>query len=321
LRSWRLIVALLAISGVTAMAQDQNAPAAQQDQSQQGQSQQNQQQNQPQQNPVSPGQSSPEQTPPPQNPAAQNQSSQGQSGQNPPQGQNDKASQENEKKQDIPGAVAEATKKFGQLTLNKVVDWENGWLTGPYVGKDRELVAMTGQQRWKIYLEQTFTLPGDYFKRMVSATFDQWRNSPPQWGQGWGAFGERFASREGHFIASNSLAALGDAALKYEPRYDQCKCDGFLPRTRHAIVRNFLTYDQSEKELRPQWALYGGAFGGGVIATSWKPHPRNALVNGGWGMVGQAAYGIMFNFFTEFAGDINQKVKAKINQRKINERK
>jgi hypothetical protein len=63
--------------------------------------------------------------------------------------------------------------------------------------------------------------------------------------------------------------------------------------------------------LRPQWALYGGAFAGAVIATQWKPHPRNALVNGGWAVLGQAAYGSLLNFFIEFAGDINRKLGAK----------
>ncbi len=231
--------------------------------------------------------------------------------------QKDTSNRETRKKQDVPlAAVGQATKKLGEVTLNKVVDWESGWFTGPYVGKNRELVAMTAQQRRRIYLEQTLAEPSDYFKRMISAGFDQWRDSPSQWPEGWGGYGERFASREGQFIAANSLAAMGDAAMKYEPRYDQCKCSGFRARTWHAILRNFVTHNQSERELRPQWALYGGAFGGGVIATSWKPHPRNALANGGWGVLGQAGYGALLNFFTEFAGDINSRLKARMNARR-----
>ncbi len=223
----------------------------------------------------------------------------------------DTSNPETRKKPDLPLQAVEATKKLGEVTLTKVVDWESGWFTGPYVGKNREIVAMTAQQRRRIYLEQTLAAPSDYFKRMISAGFDQWRDSPSQWPEGWGGYGERFASREGQFLAANSLAAMGDAALKYEPRYDQCKCSGFRARTWHAILRNFVTYNQSERELRPQWALYGGAFGGGVIATSWKPHPRNALANGGWGVLGQTVYGTMLNFFTEFAGDINRKLEAR----------
>jgi hypothetical protein len=113
-------------------------------------------------------------------------------------------------------------------------------------------------------------------KRMFAAGIDQARGAPSQWGGGFGGYGTRFASREGQFIAANTLAYLGNAALKYEPRYDQCRCSGFRPRTRHAILRNFLTYNRSEQELRPQWALYGGSWRG-LVSTAWKPRPRNAF--------------------------------------------
>ena len=122
---------------------------------------------------------------------------------------------------------------------------------------------------------------------------------------------ERFASREGQFISANTLAYLGNAKLKYEVRYDQCSCSGFWPRTRHAVLRNFMTYNQSERELRPQWALYGGAFGGGLISTAWKPHPRNGFAEGGRAMLGQAGYGALLNFFIEFSTDINRTIGAK----------
>jgi hypothetical protein len=207
--------------------------------------------------------------------------------------------------------AADATKKFGEATLVKVRDWESGWLTGPYVSKNRELVPVTARQREQIYLQQTLTTPSAYFKRMFSATVDQMRDVPSQWPEGWGGYGERFASREGQFIAANSLAALGDAALRYEPRYDQCKCGGFRLRTRHAIVRTFLTYDRSERSRHPQWGLFGGAFGGGLIASTWKPHPRNPWADAGYATLEQAGYGALLNFFTEFAGDINRKLGAR----------
>jgi hypothetical protein len=262
---------------------------------------------------------------PPDNPSPQNQSAsdQNQSQQNPTPQNQPAPDNQNENPNSPQGAkerkrqvkAVEATRKFGEATLYKITDWERGWLTGPYVGKNRELVAMTAEQRRQIYLQQTFTVPSDYFKRMFSAAVDQIRDSPSQWPEGWSGYGERFGSREGQFIAANSLAALGDSALKYEPRYDQCKCSGFVHRTRHAILRNFLTYDQSERQLHPQWAMYGGAFGGGLISTAWKPRPQSTLRNGAFGMLGQAGYGALLNFFTEFAGDINRKIDAKIQRR------
>jgi hypothetical protein len=213
-----------------------------------------------------------------------------------------------QKTKDVTMQAVQATKSAGTAALLKARDWEGGLLTGVYVEKGRPLVPMDGQQRMEIYLQQTLTTPGAYLKRMFAAGIDQARGSPPQWSGGWGGYGERFASREGQFIAANSLAALGNAKLKYEPRYDQCQCSGFWPRTRHAIMRNFLTYNESEQELRPQWGLYGGSFGGGLISAAWKPHPRNAFAEGGRAMLGQAGFGVLLNFFVEFSTDINRKI-------------
>jgi hypothetical protein len=207
--------------------------------------------------------------------------------------------------------VAEATKQAATATLVQLRDWETEWLVGAYVSRNHRLVTLTGEQRKRLYLQQTVLTPGAYLKRMFDAGIDQARGVPYQWDDGWAGYTERWASREGQFIASNSLTALGDAKLGYEPRYDQCRCRGFWPRMRHAMVRNFLTYDRSEQEMRPQFGLYGGAFGGGMIATAWLPKPRNPFAEGGYAALGQAGFGIVANFFTEFAVDINRKLGAK----------
>jgi hypothetical protein len=206
--------------------------------------------------------------------------------------------------------AAVATKNLGQAALLKARDWESGWLTGVYVEQGQSMIPLTVKQRRETYLEQTLTTPGAYMKRMFAAGIDQARGAPSQWDDGWGGYAERFASREGQFITANTLAYMGNAALQYEPRYDQCRCSGFWPRTRHAIMRNFLTYNETEQQLRPQWALYGGSFGGGLLSTAWKPHPRNGFAEGGRAMLGQAGYGSLLNFFIEFSTDINRTIGA-----------
>ena len=212
--------------------------------------------------------------------------------------------------------AAVATRNLGQAALLKARDWEAGWLTGVYIPEDRPRVPVTRKERQEIYLEQTLATPGAYMKRMFAAGIDQARGAPSQWDDGWGGYAERFASREGQFITANTLAYMGNAALKYEPRYDQCRCSGFWARTRHAILRNFLTYNESEEQLRPQWALYGGSFGGGLVSTAWKPHPRNGFAEGGRAMLGQAGYGSLLNFFIEFSTDINRTIGAHKRARK-----
>jgi hypothetical protein len=207
--------------------------------------------------------------------------------------------------------AVDMTKNAAQSQLIRARDWESTWITGVYVGRDQPLITPTGKQRKQIYLRQTLTTPGAYLKRMFGAEIDQARGVPSQWDDGWGGYAERFASREGQFITANTLAALWNAKLGYEVRYDKCKCDRAWLRTRHAIVRNFLTYDRSEEHLHPQWALYGGAFAGGLVATSWKPRSQNALTNGGYAVLGQVGYGTLLNLVTEFAREINRKQGVK----------
>lgn len=213
--------------------------------------------------------------------------------------------------QDKTRQAAAMTKAAAEASLKRARDWESGWITGIYVGKSRQLVPMTAQQRTDYFLRQTFTTPEAYMKRMFAAGVDQARGVPYQWDDGWTGYVERFTSREGQFFTSNSIAALGNAKLGYEVRYDKCKCLGIKPRLRHAIMRNFLTYDRSEENLHPQWALYGGAFGGGLVSTAWKPSPKNAWANGGWAVLGQAGYGALVNLITEFSTEINRKQGVK----------
>ncbi len=213
--------------------------------------------------------------------------------------------------QDMTKQAVGMTRDAATTGLLRARDWESSWIAGIYVGKNRKLVPMTGQQRLNYYLRQTFTTPEAYMKRMFAAGVDQARGVPYQWDDGWVGYAERFASREGQFFTSNSLAALGNAKLGYEVRYDKCKCSGFRRRMRHAIWRNFFTYDRTEQNVRPQFALYGGALGGGLLVTAWKPGTRSAWANGGWAVLGQAGYGSLVNLITEFGTEINRKQGVK----------
>jgi hypothetical protein len=187
------------------------------------------------------------------------------------------------------------------------------WLYGAYVPKDVPLEPLTADQRFKLYLRQTFTTPGIYVKTLFFSVGDQINNSPPAWGQGWEGYARRVGSRQAQFVVQNTLSAFGNAALGYEPRYDRCRCSGFWQRTGHALHRNFVTYDRNENEriIRPQVALYGAAFAAGVVAGTWKPSDRDLVAEGYRGVVTQAGFGMAANWIGEFAPDIIRKVRGK----------
>jgi hypothetical protein len=253
--------------------------------------------------PQNPQSDAPKQAPPPQ--TAPDQSSQ-----NPPQAPPQNPPQKKEEGGNAAQAVGNMGAKLAQAGFTKVRDWEEGLIVGTYVAKNHTLVPLNGQQRAHLYLQDTLTTPAAYWKRMFEAVIDQARDAPPQWGGGFEGYGKRFASREAQFIIANSFAALGNARLGYEVRYEQCRCSNPLRRATHALARNFYTYNRSELEKRPQWALYGGAFGAGMISAAWKPN-HNVLNQGLLGVAGQAAYGTLFNLFIEFSTDINRKLGSK----------
>ena len=251
------------------------------------------------------------------------------SGQMPPQGSSQKTPQNSgqapqKENPDAPSASKEKessanpVRQVGELTehaatagLIRARNWESTWIEGVYVRRDQPLIRLTTRQRETIYLRQTLTTPGAYLKRAFGAAIDQASGTPRQWDDGVGGYMERFASREGQFITANTLAALGNAKLGYEVRYDKCKCDGLWPRTRHALLRNLMTYDRSEEHLRPQWALYGGALGGGAVSAAWKPSHPNAFAEGARAMAGQLGWGTLINFVTEFSKEINRRQGVK----------
>lgn len=232
----------------------------------------------------------------------------------PPQSTPASEEKKDDNKQEPPNPAQAAAQKTKDATVGALTfarNWEASWVTGVIIRKNEERIPLTSEERRQYYLKQTFTTPGAYMKRMFAAGFDQVRGVPYQWDDGWAGYAERFASREGQYIAYNSIASLGNAMLKYEPRYDRCRCTKFKQRVGHAILRNFLTYNDTEEQLRPQLPMYVGAFAGGMISSAWKPNPRNAWADGGRAAAEQGGYGVAWNLFLEFAGEINRKLGAK----------
>ena len=200
-------------------------------------------------------------------------------------------------------AVDQQSPRDKQINVN--------WIYGAYVPKDVALEPLTNEGRWRLYLRQTYTTPGIYVKTILFTTRDQIQNSPAEWGDGIEGYAKRVGSRQAQFVIQNSLSAAGNAVAGWEPRYDRCRCDGLWPRTRHAIIRNFVTYDRTEKALRPQLFSYAAAFGGAAIAATWYPGNPNVLVKGYQGAITQVGVGIGVNWLAEFAPEITRVIRRK----------
>jgi hypothetical protein len=197
---------------------------------------------------------------------------------------------------DAPSAEATAARQEKQINVN--------WLYGSYVPKEVPMESLNGKRRFKLYIRQTYTTWGIYLKTTLFAISDQHHHSIPEWGDGFEGFAKRLGTRQAEFVIQNSVISLGDGLVGWEPRYDRCRCSGLWPRTRHAMVRNFVTYDRTEKSLRPQLFTYAGAFAGAVTATTWEAGTINWRVEGYQAAITQVPIGIGINLIGEFAPEV-----------------
>lgn len=197
----------------------------------------------------------------------------------------------------------DAESKDNQINVN--------WLYGSYIPKEVPIRPLDAHMRLKLYVRQTYLTWGIYAKTLFFAARDQASNTYPEWGGGFDGFAKRLGTRQAEFILQNSVIALGDGLVGWEPRYDRCRCDGFWPRTRHALIRNFVTYNSTEKSLRPQLFPYVGAFVGSVTATTWTPGKQKWQVKGYQAVITQIPVGMGINWLGEFAPDIVRVIRKR----------
>jgi hypothetical protein len=190
---------------------------------------------------------------------------------------------------------------------------EVNWLYGAVVPREVPLEPLDVHERFDLFFRGTFTTPGLYGETSILALHDQFvhGNVTSPWGPTLSGFAKRLGTREGEAVVQNSITALGDGLLGWEPRYDRCRCDGFWRRTRHALVRDFVTYDVTEKSLRPQIMPYLGAFSGAALATTWEPGNPNWKIEGYQAAVLQMAAGLGVDLIGEFGSDIARLFRGK----------
>jgi hypothetical protein len=208
----------------------------------------------------------------------------------------------------VPSCIAQEPAKAPATPVTSVnTTLPVNWIYGAYLPKGAPIQPLTGDERFKLYLRQTYTTPGIYVKTGFFAIHDQIKETEPDWGDGASGFGKRLGSIQAGNIIQNSLTSLGNAAVGFEPRYDRCSCDGAWPRIRHAVVRNFITYGGADdKGIRPQIMSYAAAFGAGVTVASWEPNYPSVLTKGYQSVVTQAWVGVVVDALAEFAPDIKR---------------
>jgi hypothetical protein len=136
---------------------------------------------------------------------------------------------------------------------------------------------------------------------------DQWRDSPPEWGQGMAGYGRRYGSKTGTRAAENGIGFLTAAALHQDPRYFRSGETGFWRRTQYAAKATIVTRSDSGHRSIAIWKISAN-YGAQFVSNTWQPDRvtpvPDTLLRGSISM----GYDAASNLFKEFWPDIRQRV-------------
>lgn len=125
-------------------------------------------------------------------------------------------------------------------------------------------------RRFHTYLLSTFG-PIQMVTLAAGSAISHADNVPPEWGQGWGPYGQRFLSDVGSSTVNGTTNFLLGEALHLDTKYYPCTCKGIWPRVRHALISSVTARagDDGHRVFSPPAVVspYAGAFS----TLAWYP--------------------------------------------------
>lgn len=104
----------------------------------------------------------------------------------------------------------------------------------------------------------------------IGASLDQWRDRPGQWGEGWGPFGERYASHVGQYAIQRSIMFPVQAIDHEDTRYFRSKRPTLQGRVGDALLQTVWRHDDNGG-MMPAFSEFLGDYGAAAVARSWWP--------------------------------------------------
>jgi hypothetical protein len=140
---------------------------------------------------------------------------------------------------------------------------------------------------------------------VVGASFDQLRDRPGQWGEGWGPFAGRYGSHVGYYIVQRSIFFPVQAIDHEDTRYFRSERTSYKGRLGDAFLHTIWRHNDSGG-MMPAYSEFLGDYGAAAVSRMWWPkqyHTGSAIFIAGSDTILVDA-GI--NVFHEFAPDIKR---------------
>lgn len=164
---------------------------------------------------------------------------------------------------------------------------------------------LTVHEKYILSLHQMFDVSA-HIGNLLQSAVSQAANGQPHYGQGWGAFGERFAASEGDQMTS-SLFIYGvlPSVLHDDPRYFRRGSGSIGSRLWYAASRTVITRKDSGQPTFNVPQTLGQLIQQGISTSYYPAEDRTAPgVFTQWGV--NLAYNSGYNMLREFMPDLGQ---------------
>jgi hypothetical protein len=148
----------------------------------------------------------------------------------------------------------------------------------------------------------------------IGAAFDQARDRPPEWGQGWSAFSVRYASHVGQYLVQRNIMFPVQAMDGEDTRFFHSKRTRYHGRIADAFLHTIWRHDDSG-DMMPAYSEFLGDYGAAAVSRMWWPqrfHTGRAIFFAGSDTILIDA-GI--NVLHEFAPDMKRWLRGDFGQR------
>lgn len=140
-----------------------------------------------------------------------------------------------------------------------------------------KLPPLTTKQKYAVVARGTFDYVQYPWWAFLSA-ISQAENSEPGYGQGWGAYGKRFATAAADGTIENfTTGAVLPSLLHQDPRFYQSSEGGYGRRSWYAVSRIFVTRGDSGRTQFNYSEIVGSALSASISTFSY--HPRSTYIS------------------------------------------
>jgi len=133
-----------------------------------------------------------------------------------------------------------------------------------------------------------------------AAGISQASRKPPEWGEGWDAYGVRVASDFGIALTTTTVRYGLAEVFREDTLYYRCDCKGILPRFGHALISTVTARRGDDGHREFSFPALAAPYGGSMAATlGWYPSrygPKDGFRIGNYNLLGQAGQNVALEF-------------------------